>query len=416
MKLKQIVIIILVFLGVSSCLEPFNVTIGDENTTFLVVDGLITNENTSHSVKLTRSLSNINEDIIPEVGAELIIEDDFGKETTLRETKRGVYQTNPDDFIGIPGRTYRLIIKTKKGERYHSSPCLMPPPSDINDVYYIPANNTIGDSSNKLNGVGIYVDGQINTDEIQYLRWAYEEDWKFYIPFGHHEVLLPDNTWEPISPKKYCWKSSVSNEILLYSFNNQTEQQVIGKELYFIAANESDRLIDRYSTLIKQYSITKEEYDFWRKIQQSDPGVSGIFGDQPFSIKGNITNTNNPEEKALGYFQVAGVATKRIYIDYGKIQNLKIAVNNEFSNCNYTPFILDSLNAGGTTENPEYEDIYSILKKFVLSGDYSYEFAFPIIHPAPLNQTVIGLALSSAKCTDCTLSGEINPPEFWEEQ
>lgn len=412
MKLKKFLSLLVVFFTFYSCLEPFDATVGNRSTSLLVVDGLISNEDVPHFVKLTRTISNIDQEIIKETGAVVAIEDDNGIQSVFTEIEDGIYQINSSEFIGVPGNTYHVNIKTKDGKQYQSDPILMKPPSEIDEVYFVPGNNSTGAKNKSLNGLGIYVSGHINTDEIEYLRWSYEEDWKFQVPFAPIEVPNPDNTWRPVDSKKYCWKSSVSSEIQLHSFRNQTNKSVLGKELYFIVADETDKLIIRYSTKIKQYSISKEEYEFWNKLEQTNPDVGNIFGVQPFTIRGNIKNVNNSDEVVLGFFQVAGCSTERMYIDFPEIQDLRLHMKDRYITCSYDSLMLDKLNEGSAPENPAFGSIYDIYDHYVLSGDLNYELAFPIFQ-SPLSQKVVGLALSSKQCTDCTLEGNIQPPDFW---
>ena len=114
MKFK-LVIILLVFIGFNSCIEPFNATVGDSASSLLVVDGLISNNNAVHTIKLTRSVANIDEDVIPVTHAFVAIEDDFGERAVLKEMDSGIYKTDTVSFRGITGRTYTLYIKTIEG-------------------------------------------------------------------------------------------------------------------------------------------------------------------------------------------------------------------------------------------------------------------------------------------------------------
>lgn len=412
MKFRRYHILLFILFILSSCLEPYNATVGNQSTSLLVVDGLISNEDAPHFVKLTRTLSNIDQEVVSETGAFVAFEDQNGIQYQLTETDDGVYRIEPDVFRGISGNSYHVYIKTKNGERYSSEPIVLPEPTEIDDVYYIPDNNGVGESVGKYNGLGIYVSGHTNSDDVNYLRWSYEEDWKFQVPFSPIEIPNPDNSWSPAVRKKYCYKSSVSSEIQIQSFKNQSSKEVLGKELYFILSEETDKLLLRYSTNIKQYSISKEEYDFWNKLDQTNPGETNIFGEQPFTISGNIKNVDNPDETVLGFFQVAGCTTKRIYIDYSEIRDLRLPMKDEYLSCGYDSLMLEELNVGSDPNDPAFENIFAIYDHYVLSGDYNYDLAFEITQ-GPLSLTVIGLALSTKQCTDCTLVGKLEPPAFW---
>ncbi len=412
MKLWRYYILLFILFILSSCLEPYNATVGNQSTSLLVVDGLISNEDAPHFVKLTRTLSNIDQEVVAETKAFVAFEDQNGIQYQLTETDDGVYRIESDVFTGVPGNSYHVYIKTKNGKRYTSDPIVLLEPTEIDDVYYVPEKNSAGESDGKYNGLGIYVSGHSNSDEVDYLRWSYEEDWKFQVPFSPIEIPNPDNSWSPNEQKKYCFKSSKSGKIQIQSFKNQTNKEVLAKELYFILSEETDKLLLRYSTNIKQYSISKEEYDFWNKLDQTNPGETNIFGEQPFTISGNVKSVDDPNETVLGFVQVAGCTSKRIYVDYSEIRDLRLPMKDGFLSCGYDSLMLEELNVGSDPNDPAFENIFAIYDHYVLSGDYNYDLAFPIFQ-GPLSQKVVGLALSTKQCTDCTLVGELTPPAFW---
>jgi len=68
---------------------------------------------------------------------------------------------------------------------------------------------------------------------------------------------------------------------LIYS-NYSGQAAPIKKEpVNFIATDQSDRLLIQYSILVSQYSISKEEYDFWNNLKQVNESGGDIFAKQP---------------------------------------------------------------------------------------------------------------------------------------
>lgn len=388
-----------------TCIEPIPATVGDNSNALLVVDALISNEYSNYQVYLSRSIANINEDVIPESGATVTIEDDQGFVAEFLETETGLYESNRNLFQGHPGRTYTLNIRTKSGNVYVSDPGIMKVPSSIDSIYYVPGNHP--DSvQNSYTGLRIYVDGHVGDDDIEYLRWTYNEDWKFAIPFGNNlEIPTPDGGWEPVESKKYCWKSDVSHDINVLAFGNQSEKIIKDKELFFIDSENSDKLVLRYSALVKQYSISKEEYEFWKKLEDSNTNVGNIFGEQPFTIRGNIRNIDNPDERVLGYFSVGGCASKRIYIDNAEIREYRLPIDDYYNTCSYDSLMFNVLNMNA----------YEVYEEYVLNDFYNYDFAFAILPAGSMSTTPIGLAVSTPQCCDCSLQGDLNAPDFWEE-
>jgi len=71
----------------------------------------------------------------------------------------------------------------------------------------------------------------------------------------------------------------------------------------------------RYSLLTSQYSISKNAYTFWTNVKEQNENLGDLYSKQPFQIRGNIYNVNNSSEPVLGYFTVAGISQKRIFVN-----------------------------------------------------------------------------------------------------
>ncbi|GEM_PF-128964 len=412
MKLTKLIILFFLIVGLNSCIEPFSATVGNKASGLLVVDGLITNENVVHTVKLSRSLANIDEEPVAVTNARVVIVDDLGTSAVLTEKEPGIYVTDTGSFCGVPGRTYTLYISTIEGKEYRSTPCLMEPSSEIDSIFFKPGKDLNSETDREYNGIGIYVNGNAGAEEINYLRWSFREDWKFGVPYYPYEIPTPEGGWEPYDANRYCWKSAVSGSIDLYSFENQSGKKVVGKELCFINSQTSDRLSKRYRIIVSQFSISKEEYEFWRKLEKSDSGGGTFFGEQPFSISGNIMNINDPNEDVLGYFQVAGYSSKTLYINRSQLYDWRLPIKNCFASCKVDTFLLADLNKIAIEQGfPVFINMYDIYERFVLKRGDTYQLAYPVYGDFGIN--AIGLGLTKPRCADCSLSGEKEPPPFW---
>lgn len=78
------------------------------------------------------------------------------------------------------------------------------------------------------------------------------------------------------------------------------------------------RLVDktfkeRHYFTTYQSSLTREAYEYWRKINIVANQVGSIFDAPPARIKGNIFNVNRQEE-VLGYFQAVNQTFNRFYL------------------------------------------------------------------------------------------------------
>ncbi|MGZ2370795.1 DUF4249 domain-containing protein [Ancylomarina sp. YFZ004] len=391
---RDITFLLFLLCFLSSCIDSYNVDV-KKYENLLVVDALITNENKSHQVKLTRSIANLDETPMVETKATVLISCNDGSVEILKEIEPGIYRTDSTKFVVEIGKTYQLKIQTEGGKSYSSDDCEILTSTDIDRTYFN-RKDVVSVNNVELEGVSFFVDGKAPKDS--YLRWIYEEDWKFSIPYptliGFDEnktvVYLP-------TQNSYCWKKSISHEIIIQSLKNQNSSDVKGKEVCFIPSDNTDRFSRRYAINVKQLNISRKEYEFWNKLKESSEEVGDIFGTQPFTIKGNVKSDDAENEPVLGYFQTGSVTSQRIFFDYTDVVELKLSLRNSRPIC-----VLDTISVGDDGLNSEYE----IYEKYVL--DYGLG-----LH----DQTDMGggLILSESTCCDCSLTGSPKKPSFWED-
>jgi hypothetical protein len=98
----------------SKCVDPYVPELKGYES-ILVVEGLITDEKTSYTVKLSRSVQ--HQDTASETisDASVYISDENAKTTYLQNSGNGVYRTDSTEFCGVIGKTYVLHIQTAEG-------------------------------------------------------------------------------------------------------------------------------------------------------------------------------------------------------------------------------------------------------------------------------------------------------------
>jgi len=384
-----------------SCLEPYDVNVSDYKD-LLVVDALLTDEVKNHQVILTRSVSNLDEEPQVESGALVTIVDENNTEEVLTEIEPGVYETDKLQFVAKEGSTYTLKIRTAKGVHYASAPSTILGRTSIDKVHYKAGKEWNSDETEELDGLSILVDG--NAYKGGYIRWLYDEDWKFKIPFPVRVTYnYTTGTWDYIRVQNdLCWKQSSSNHIMIHSFESQSNAVIKNKPVCFVPSEVTDKLTVRYSILVKQLSISKDEFEFWSKLKISSENVGDVFGTQPFSIVGNIKNVNDSKEPVLGYFQTGSVSSKRIYIDRITVADMNLPLIEYDHGCKVDSFVADGLS---------YISPLEIYEKKVVPGSYS-------LHDLIYNDMgmgVIGLLLTRHECADCRITGSDQKPDFWED-
>jgi hypothetical protein len=394
--LKSGVALIIVFI-ICTCIDPYAPKLKGYDS-LLVVDGLITDANASYTVRLSRTIQNPNTNPAMVSGATVFIMDDAGNNHNLNEKTTGLYKTDSLDFTGMAGRTYTLHITTKDGNEYISDPCSMQSVPDIDSVYYAKDQELANNGTQSQEGISIYLDSKEGENNIYY-RWAYEEAWEFKVPDPKKfNFDMADSSITSVADiKEYCWKSDKSTDILIYTNYSEQTGPVKKQPISFIATDKSDRLMVEYSILVKQFSISKSEYDFWDNLKKVNESGSDIFASQPFPVISNIHNINNTKEQVLGYFQVSAVKQKRIFIPLSEIIRLQLPFYH-YDQCKRLVGVPDKFQT--------WDDVYL---------EYCYYTQHYFVEPVydPVTFKLQAMIFAIPECADCTLTGTLTKPDFW---
>ncbi len=315
MKLKLSIFLLLFFILVYSCIEPFDFNIKDDKSKSLVVDGLITNEPGPYVVYLTRTTdySSTIEFTEKVEGAIVIISDDLGNSETLTQIFPGIYKTYPGSIRGIPGRYYKIEIKTPDGKHYESKPELLSCVPEIDSIYYEHQQHQELDDDNivqNFEGFQIYIDTSDPENDKNYYMWSWT---------GTHEVHTQPWNYRggPIDCCATCWISERPAYIDVLDDNYLGENQINKKPVTFVRITDSDgarHFLGKYHIEVKQLSVTKEAYKYWSSIEEQISSTGSIFEPAPSAIFGNIKNVNDPEDIIFGYFGASAISTKSIFI------------------------------------------------------------------------------------------------------
>jgi hypothetical protein len=401
-NLKRPLILLLLYCTVCTCIDPYSPNLNGFKS-FLVVDALLTNENRTYYVKLSRTKEVQNEEPDMVYGASVSIKNKGGNNILLQEISAGIYITDSLTFKGEIGNSYTLNIKTGEGTEYESESCLMYPVQQIDTIYYSKDQEIINNGSETNDGIRIFVDSK-NGEGSKYFRWVYNEWWKFSVPYPKQYDYINKNDIPTVSlVKKTCWNSNNSDEIIIKSAESRQIDRIEKEPVLFIASGKSDRLLIQYCIQVRQLSLSKSEFEFWDQMNQIHDTGGDIFEKQPFSIVSNIHNINNPDEPVLGYFQVSAVDQKKVYIMPRDIAELNIPTYH---------YDCERIEIGPgdypASPNPATQMTFDkIYDSYILSG---YVFVEPVYD---LMWNLSKLVFSNPSCTDCTINGNLKKPDFW---
>ena len=362
MRTLKSILYLAILLLLNGCIVQFIPDINEEQN-MLVVEGMVTNQNRKYTVKLSRSVAvGSKQKPIAVKSAVISVTDDIGNRYLFTEKKPGTYMTDSLTFRGVVGRKYTLHIQSL-GLNYKSSEMEMKPVPPVDSVYYEKVSKAPTADLWPVSGCQIYVNSFDPSNNCKYFRWEYVETWKIVIPYP---VL-----------NKICWVSSNSSKIYIKNTSVLAEDRVTKFPLQLVT-NETDRLLERYSLLVNQYSLNEEEFSYWEKLQKVSESVGGLYDVTPMNIPSNIKCLEDPNEKVLGYFSVSALSSKRIYID-------------DFRGY--------------------FKDFYAKCPADTLPATANVSSSVWIIDRLP--DIVI---TDKRECADCTVRGTNIKPDFWIEQ
>jgi len=371
----------------TSCKKPYNPKLAAVQTNYLVVEGVINSGQDSTTIRLTRTVTLTDSvQTVPELGAQVTVESDQNASYLLYDFGNGKYISPPLN-LNASGK-YRLHIRTQSGKEYIS---------DYEPVKTTPAIDSVG-FIQQNNGIQLYVNTHDPNNDTRYYRWDYTETWNFHAKY--QSGFITDGTQlvnRTQAQQIYtCFANHSSNDIVLASSAKLANDVIYQGPLIQIAST-SEKLETKYSILVRQYALTKEEYGFWQNLKKNTEQLGSIFDAQPSEVPGNIHCVTNPSEPVLGYVGVTNIQQKRIFISASQLPETWRPVY---------PYQcgIDSLfysDAAGQNQ----------VATFLIPLGSSKFAISPILDKRGLN--VLGFASADAQCADCTIRGTTTIPSFW---
>ena len=355
----------------NSCIAQYVPKIEEEKQ-LLVVQGLITDQKETDTIKLSESLPLGQPDkAIPVQGYTVTISDNLGNIFNLSETAPGTYIT-PSIFQGVIGRFYTLHVSSNSGRgtlNFESNPMEMKPVPPIDSIYY---TKTVIEPANGffkgVDGCQIYLDTHDPSGDCRFFRWDFAETWILRLLF-------------PVQ-NQTCWISDKSHSINIKSTIAYNESRITRLPVTYLT-NVTDRLSRKYSILVNQYSLNEDEYLYWEKIQNIAVEVGGLFDIIPASVQSNMKCIEDPTEQVLGYFSVSAKSTKRLFIK----DNFE-GIIYRYGDC--------------ATDTTGYVDPPGLgVTVWILEDEPNWTPPFKVL-------------TDKKGCADCTVRGSNVEPEWWE--
>ncbi len=378
MQIKTIITYVLFSLTIlfHSCIDEYWPDLGKQEEV-MVVDGLITDAEGPHIIKLSISAPVENPEYIPMTDASVRVEDKSGHIHYFSELDSGKYVCNNLDANA--GNSYKLFINTEDGDRYESDFQELTSCPAIDSITYDVEYQPTTDVNYDRAGYRFYASTRDVENNHPFYLWRLEETYEYHAGFIAYYIFagsLEDNP-EPYK-YYYCWKSQTLDDYYMYDARH-LEKTIINKIPLNYVSTEGKHLTVKYSLLVRQYAISEEAFNYYSNIKNQQTEGDNLYTKQPFYVQGNLRCMSDPDKKVLGYFLVAGQSRRRIFVDRP-----------------YLPFY-----------DPECEASTDGIGYLFLSPPEDWPIYF--------TKTATGsIARSSPECFDCrTYGGKLEKPAFW---
>ena len=368
-----------------ACEDPYIPELNGKYDQVLVVDGMITNNPPPYTIRLSLSSPVEASYFNPVHNFEVWVEDELGNKEVFTEADSGNYISSSDGMQGEVGMKYKLMLHSPAGKSYESEFEKLRAAVGIDSLYtelqYRPSDYY----PYSIPGYQFYIDTHRAEDDSTYLLWQLDETYKFhsdYKIYSSYDGILHDI---PNHDTLFtCWYLGSVYPFYTENTIDLNEPKFTKFPLNFVDT-QTRQLSVRYSLYVSQYTIDSKAFHFWNAMLTQNAGSGELFSTQPFQLRGNISNPENPDEVILGYFMVAGVSQKRIYVN---------------------------------RPHPPIDMLYPICE--LTSSDYEaygWMFLGGPLATWPLYITHGpggGNALPEQSCIDCTKKGgNLQKPDFW---
>lgn len=259
-------LILFLFLQLS-CEQEYSWKLQQSNIQTLVVDGIITNENKTQSIKLSLVNSEINKPSVPLSAAGVSVSDSITNYFfTESVSEPGSYFSAP--FQAVVGKTYTLNVKYQT--KVFSATATMVPISKSGAI------STYWDDSKQL--------------------------FKF-VPEATSEPIMIKTSYDWISNPEYTSKygNNKAGETF-YFLNNVDASKIFAPEKEIIYFPAGTKIVRR------QYSLSTNHQAFLRSLLMETEWRGGVFDVQQGNVSTNISNGG------LGFFGACMVISDSLLV------------------------------------------------------------------------------------------------------
>ena len=264
----------------TSCVDEYEADISAEDSNLLVVEGSICSaELNKFYLSYTQDLKSTHAPIMV-TGASVSVHGSDGSEYKAQAT---------DDYYACrieelnPDVAYYLHIEAD-GEVYESEPQRPLRTEKIASV--------VGVQNTPESHIDVLVtpDAPFEADKANYYSWSYIETWEVHPEYTTYVYFDIDRRQKVdsigIFPER-GWRNAIGSSNMVETSTHYDSQHIQQLKLYDID-NSDERLYYKYSGLVQQRAITKDEYEYELALRQASSEMGGLFTPLPSVPPTNI--------------------------------------------------------------------------------------------------------------------------------
>lgn len=265
----------------TACQEEIDLDLNNQETERIIVEGRVTNEFTSHAIRLTHSISYFQNEIVPPLlnATVYLTEEISGKryDMQLEDDTLGMYIS--EDFRGVVGSEYTL---------------------------HIDYNGELWEATSYLDTVPLI-------DSINY-----EYEYITYFELGYYKIRM--SAYEP-PPLGNIYMFKIYKNDSLYTdklANTPYQEDLLFNDLYLANIEilwipQEEITLDTNTVKIEMYSISRKEYNYNNAFLSESYGNGSIFSGPPANIPSNILNISGGLD-GLGFFAASSVTSSEMLL------------------------------------------------------------------------------------------------------
>jgi len=296
-----------------SCIDPINLTLEDKEE-FLVVDGSFSADTGPHRLKLYFATGQRVKAQRPVSNAAITLFEESAVFGQYTETSPGNYELGNGSVAGgSVGKSYHINIELENGASFQSQPDILPQRIQGDSVFFTYAYKDEPTPAGLVRRpyVDVFTATPLPEQGSDYwLKWVVNTMYSF-----------PEVVCSPLGPPPdicYIRVDDDQQEIQLLDGNNVNASYLpewkVGEK---ILPPSDFEYRGKHYFLVNQQSITKDAYDYWRKINLIANQSGSIFDAPPAAVPGNVYNINDPNQVVLGYFELSNTDSLRGFITEG---------------------------------------------------------------------------------------------------